>query len=123
MADKKRKSQAEKAATAAKKKKKSATTKTAKKNETVKTETKENRITNRLISSVIFLGTFVLLLVIFFQPEGALVKAVENLLASSIRRATSLKVASRLNSVWSIYWKMSDFFIFYLRHLILSSDT
>ena len=80
MAEHKRRSQAELAASSAKSKnaKKNAS---AKNNSSAKEQkTKRERvIPARVISSVIFLGLFVLFLVIFFKPEGALVKAMEYL--------------------------------------------
>lgn len=74
MADKKHKTQAEKAASAAKagKSGNKATTKpVAGKGKAV--PEKERKIPPRLISSVVFLCVFILLLVIFFVPEGAIV--------------------------------------------------
>ncbi len=74
MAEKKVKSQAEKVASAQKDKanKKQAS---AKKEENVKVKMppKERQIPIRVITSVIFFFAFVLLLIIFFKPEGALI--------------------------------------------------
>ena len=83
MAEQKRKSQAEKAASAKKNKsgaKKTTNKKDAKntgKQETVK---KEREIPVRFITSVVYLGMFVLLLVIFLNPEGALTRLFENII-------------------------------------------
>ena len=78
MAEKKQKSQAEKAASAAKTKKVN-----EKENKKGKAEAKnapqESAIPARLISSVVFLGLFVVFLVIFFVPEGALLKLIKEL--------------------------------------------
>ena len=80
MADKKRKSQAEKAATSAKAKKSNSTKSAPKKAGTNKpTTTKTAAVPARVISSVVFLGLFVLFLVTALCPEGALIKAVRNL--------------------------------------------
>lgn len=79
MAEQKRKSQAEKAASSSKTKNKSGTKSAAAgKNSEKKKETNERQIPVRLITSVIFLGIFILLLVIFFNPEGAIVKVVDS---------------------------------------------
>ena len=80
MSEQKYKSQADKAA--APKKKKS--TKPAPKMDNKKAKVSvnsvpaERKIPVRLISSVLFLGLFILCLVIFFKPEGALVKLLES---------------------------------------------
>ncbi len=78
MADKKKKSQAEKAvATSGTKKKKNTAKKTAKKTEVVM---KERIIPARVISSIVLFCLFVLFLVISFKPEGALTVLIENIL-------------------------------------------
>ncbi len=86
MAVQKHKSQAEKAASAVKGKKTNAAEKRIKNKNTKKDKVSVNtvpespKIPARLISSVLFLALFVLLLVIFFQPEGALIKLTEGFL-------------------------------------------
>ena len=78
MAKQKRKSQAEKAATSANAK----TTKhssTDKKNNEEK-QTQGLQIPVRLISSIVFLGLFVLFLIIFFNPQGAIVTLTKNII-------------------------------------------
>ena len=85
MAENKRKTQAEKAVTAAKarnaKKKKAPSAEKAK-------DSKQNEwhIPVRVISSTVCLALFVLFLVIFFEPEGALVKLIENFIHGLIGR-------------------------------------
>ena len=87
MADKNRKSQAEKAVSVAraknaKKNKSTSKTNQPKKEPKVATVTtpKVREIPVRLISSVICLGLFVLFLIIAFQPEGELTKLVNDFL-------------------------------------------
>jgi len=89
MAEMKRKSQAEKAASTSKNShsKSKAKNGNSKKLSEGKAQEKESRIPVRLISSVVFLGLFILFLVIFFQPEGALVKVTENLIHGILGRA------------------------------------
>ncbi len=77
MAAKKKKSRAEQAASAAKEKayknkKKSSGAKNSK-------EGKDNAVPVRLITSVVFLGMFILFLVIFFNPDGALTSLLANI--------------------------------------------
>ena len=89
MAEQKYKSQADKAAASKKKKNKKPA---AKKPETkgkvsVNTVPAERKIPVRLITSVTFLGLFVLFLVVFFQPEGVIVKLIESLIHGLIGRA------------------------------------
>ena len=79
MAKKKHTSQAEKAVSAAKGKK------TSNKKATKAAE-RERQIPVRFITSGVFLALFILLLVIFLKPEGALTKLVENLLVGLIGR-------------------------------------
>ena len=92
MAEQKYKSQADKAATSKKKKaKKQIPVKTnkqasVKEKVTVNSVPLEWKIPVRLISSVTFLGIFVLFLVVFFQPEGIIVKLVETLIHGLIGR-------------------------------------
>ena len=77
MANKKRKTQAEKAVSAAKSKKKKPSKAT---NTTKKTnEPRVRTIPLRGISATVFMGLFVLFLVIFLVPEGVFVKACESL--------------------------------------------
>ena len=80
MSEKKYKSQADKAATPKKGKTSNSAAKKDEKNgkpsaEPVKTERK---IPTRLITSAVFFGLLVVFLVMFFNPEGALVKLAEN---------------------------------------------
>ena len=87
MAEQKRKTQAEKAASAAKSKK--STTKTASstskavskkgKQEAV-APVKEHPIPVRFVTSCVFLGLFVLFLVLYLSPEGAITKLLANFL-------------------------------------------
>lgn len=82
MKEKKKKSQAEKAASAAKSKKD-----TAKKNKEKNTAAKpESQLPVRLISSLIFIGLFVLFFVMFINPDGLIIrmldKAVHGLIGS-----------------------------------------
>ena len=79
MADKKHKSQAEKAATSAK-------SKTKKKNTPTKEQKKEPAVPYRLITSVSFLGAFILFLIIFFVPEGALITFISDFFHGMIGR-------------------------------------
>lgn len=94
MAEQKRKSQAEKAASAARAKDKKIKNKQvtvnnrALKNKTVeKREPKVQEIPVRLISSVILLGLFVLFLVTFFLPEGFVIAFLSKLIHGLIGRA------------------------------------
>lgn len=77
MAEKKKKSRAEQAAAAAKSK-----IKKDKKENTTKNQSDKNRVDFpiRLITSVIFLGLFILCLVIFFNPDGVLTSILANIL-------------------------------------------
>ncbi len=73
MADKKRKSQAELAASKAKSKKKAPAKKVQNKEKSVKKEqAQKSEIPVRLISSLVCLGLFVLLLVAYIVPEGVI---------------------------------------------------
>lgn len=74
MAEKKVRSQAEKVASAQKDKASKKNASAKKENKvTVKTPPKERQVPIRVITSVVFFFAFVLLLVIFFKPEGALI--------------------------------------------------
>lgn len=77
MAEKKRKSQAERTADAAKAKNPKKNSGTSKKN-SAEPAKKESRIPIRVLSSLIFLGLFILFLVIAIHPEGAIVKALDS---------------------------------------------
>jgi len=86
MADKKHKSQAEKAMSAAKAKSGKKTTAAKKAADKKNTAPKERNIPIRLISSVVFLGLFVLFLVIFFEPDGVFIKFLESFIHGLIGR-------------------------------------
>ena len=90
MAEKKTKSHAEKIASAQKDKmnKKNTSTKKVGKcdNVSAKDAPKERKIPIRVITSVVFLFVFVLLLVIFFNPEGALIKLLESFIHGLVGR-------------------------------------
>ncbi len=93
MAEKKAKSQAEKAVYSAKSTKtKSANPSQKKAEPEAKKETAKTQpsIPARLIVCVVCLALFVLFLVIFFKPEGALVKLVANILYGMIGKAAFL---------------------------------
>ena len=82
MADKKRKTQAEKAASSGNGKKKTSAKKPTAKSSEKKEKTaikKESQIPARFISAVVFLGLFTLLLVTFLNPEGALTTLFESI--------------------------------------------
>ena len=76
MAEKKHKSQAEKAASASKSKT-TKTTSATKNTPSKKPEVTQDKVPVRLITSVTFLGLFVVFLVIFFRPEGAIISAID----------------------------------------------
>ena len=81
MAEHKRRSQAEQAAAKAQpKSKKTAADKTNRDAKTKETEKRERKIPLRVISSILFIALFVLFLVIAFNPEGALIKLMEELI-------------------------------------------
>jgi len=87
MADKKYKSQAEKAASAAKSKK---TTHSGSKKSGAKakeTPIKQQNVPVRLITSVVFLGLFILCLVTFLAPEGAIVTTLDKFLHGLLGKA------------------------------------
>ena len=88
MAEKKRKSQAELAAEAKSKKQKTHTAAKAPASGKVKKEKQkaERSIPVRVVSSIVFLCVFVLFLVISFEPEGTLTRALELLLYGLIGR-------------------------------------
>ena len=87
MAEKKHKTQAEKAASA-KTGKKQSMPKSSTQKSSVKKEEKnvknERQIPVRFISAVAFLGAFVLLLLIFLKPEGALMTLLESIVLGLI---------------------------------------
>ena len=90
MAEQKYKSQADKAA-ATKKKKSSSKSAPKKVSKPVKVSVNsvppERKIPVRVISSALFLGLFILFLVIFFKPEGAIVTLIESFVHGLIGRA------------------------------------
>ena len=79
MADKKRTSQAEKAASSAKSKKTNHSKTSAQKQSAAKNVKSESRgIPARVVSAIVFLGLFALFLITALCPEGALIKAVRD---------------------------------------------
>ena len=79
MANKKPKTQAERAASTAKgKTSQKKSTSTGKNTKQAQTTAQKSRVPVRLITSFVFLGMFVLFLVIFFAPEGAILTVVAN---------------------------------------------
>ena len=79
MADKKRKSQAEKAATSSKSKSTQNSKASAKKTDAKKVSAgKTQAVPARVISSLVFIGLFVLFLVTALWPEGALIKVIRD---------------------------------------------
>ncbi len=88
MAEKNKKSQAEKAVSSAKSKK-STKTKTSAKNSKAP-EAARSAIPARLIVCGICLALFVLFLVIFFEPDGALVKLISNVLHGVVGKVAFL---------------------------------
>ncbi len=93
MAEKKKKSQAEKAVSSAKNSKKSSAKSTAKNNsqETIKeTSDKNPLVSGRLLTCGICLALFVLFLVIFLEPEGVLVRLIANILYGLIGKVAFL---------------------------------
>ena len=82
MAEKKRKTQAEKAVSASKSKNKNKST--ASKKTKQEAAPKEREIPVRFFSAITFLGLFILLLVIFLNPEGALTTLIENVILGLI---------------------------------------
>ena len=85
MADKKRKTQAEKTASASKSKKNNNVPKKVKKTEQVPVE-QESKLPVRLISSLVLLAIAVLFAVILFASEGALLTVIEGLIHGLIGR-------------------------------------
>ena len=81
MADKKRRSHAEKAASAARGKQKKSVKAPVKKQTT---EEQRTAIPVRLISSVICIALFVLFLVILIEPKGSLIKVIRNIILGLI---------------------------------------
>lgn len=89
MAEKKHKTQAEKAASANKSKKQPNNKPSAQKNNSGKTDKPakvERTVPTRFITSVVFLGAFILLLVIFLNPEGALTTLLEGMILGLVGR-------------------------------------
>ncbi len=90
MAEQKYKSQADRAAAPKKEKPKAPKTSAKKKSKGAKVSVNsvppQRKIPVRVISSVTFLGLFVLFLVIFFQPEGVVVKLLESIIHGLIGR-------------------------------------
>ena len=97
MAEQKHKSQAEKAASAAKTNKKK-TSKTVTANNKMlssgKVQKKDTQdrpaIPVRVITSVVFLAVFVVFLVIFFEPEGVIIKLLEELICGILGKTAFL---------------------------------
>ena len=92
MAENKRKSQAEKAVSAAKSKNTSAQKSTSQKNKPAPAKKqeavqKERQIPVRLITSVVSLSLFILFLVIFLRPEGELTKLIEGIVLGLFGKA------------------------------------
>ena len=81
MADRNRKSQAEKAASSSRQK---ANKTSSQKKTAASVANKENSIPVRLISSASFLILFILFVVIFFNPDGALMKIIKDLVSGFI---------------------------------------
>ena len=93
MAEKKTKSQAEKAVSSAKNSKKTSAKSTPKNNSKdtkVEATEKNTLISGRLLTCGICLALFVLFLVIFLEPEGALVKLIANILYGLIGKVAFL---------------------------------
>ena len=93
MAEKKTKSQAEKAVSSAKNSKKTSTKSTPKNNskdKKVESTEKNTLISGRLLTCGICLALFVVFLVIFLEPEGALVKLIANILYGLIGKVAFL---------------------------------
>ncbi len=81
MENRNRKSQAEKAASSSRQK----SNKTSSQNKaTAPVASKENNIPVRLITSISFLILFILFVVIFFNPDGALMKVIKDLVSGFI---------------------------------------
>jgi len=88
MADKKKNAQAEKAVAAQKSTKKPTADKVVPDEKvTVNPGVKERNIPIRLITSVTFLGLFILFLVVFFNPKGVIPSAMHNLILGFIGKA------------------------------------
>ncbi len=79
MAEKKRKSQAEKVASAAKAKSGKKNTDAGKK-KSAKAAPEQQRVSPRVISSLVFLGLFILFLVIAIWPEGAIIQVLDGVI-------------------------------------------
>ncbi len=89
MSSKNSKTQAEKAANSAQKKRITNRSKTSKTpvNKTIQKTKQEHTIPVRFITSTLFLGLFIVFLVIFFLPEGAIIKLFNDLVHGLIGRA------------------------------------
>ena len=88
MADKKKKSQAEKAASASKKKKRSAQKVTSQQGKSPETKNvrEKTQIPVRVISSIIFISLFVLFFVMFINPDGMITSLVDKFVQGMIGR-------------------------------------
>ena len=86
MANKKKKTQAEKTASAAKKKNSSNNTKNTKKNELDNQQAEQAQLPVRLISSVVLLALATLFTVILFSDEGALLQILKSVIHGLIGR-------------------------------------
>ena len=84
MADKKKKSQAEKAVSAAKNKNKSASSASKKSNTAEKDSSKERKLPVRFYSSTTFLGLFILFLILSLNQEGKITGFIANFLYGTI---------------------------------------
>jgi len=87
MAGKKTSTQAQKAA-AAKKKNRSKTAADTKKNSTNSKVASQTRVPVRAITSLVCAGLFILFLVIFFEPEGAAVRLIQNIILGIVGKVS-----------------------------------
>lgn len=88
MPEKKQKSQAQKAASSAKTQKTNKSTSTKKGSNSKKnTQANQKSIPTRVISSLVFLALFILFLVIFLAPEGAIITALDVFVHGLVGRA------------------------------------
>ena len=87
MAGKKTSTQAQKAA-AAKKKNRSKTAADTKKNSTNSKAASQTRVPVRAITSLVCAGLFILFLVIFFEPEGAAVRLIQNIILGIVGKVS-----------------------------------
>ena len=90
MADKKPKTQAERAASAAKTKSTGKKGNDGVKKNSAQNVTEKQGMPVRVISSLVFLGLFVLFLVIFFAPDGAILTLIAKLYQGLFGRAVML---------------------------------